>query len=186
MSGRLRLTRPRLTRVRLLALIVGVVAVAMIVVFATSPKAAQVSAETPLIGKPAPALDGMALDGRGPVGLTALRGRFVVVNFFAHWCPPCIAETPQLNAFASQHRAAVLGVVFDDNPAQAARWLTEQGGTYPVLADPTGQFALRYGVRSPPTSFLISPRGRVLTAIDGQVTVRGLDHLLTLARKAPR
>jgi cytochrome c biogenesis protein CcmG/thiol:disulfide interchange protein DsbE len=174
------------TRIRWIATGVGVVVVALIVVFAVSPQATTVADRSPLINKPAPALAGRSLTGGGEVSLGRWRGRFVLVNFFAHWCVPCQQEEPQLEAFWRQHRRAgdveVLGVVLDDQPRPATEWVEEHGGRYPVLADPEGDYAFRYGVRSPPTSFLVSPKGRILSEIDGPVTASGLDHLLALAR----
>lgn len=171
-----------MSRLRLAALGVGVVVVALVVVFAVSPKASNVAVRTPLIGKPAPAISGASLTTGGRTSLASLRGRFVLVNFFAHWCAPCQEEAPQLDAFAAQHRAAgdasVLGVVFADQGSLAARWVSQHGGSYPVIADPSGQLALRYGVSSPPTSFLIGPRGRVLAKVDGQVTRAELDRMM--------
>ncbi len=175
-----------MTRIRWIATGVGVVVVALIVVFAVSPPATTVADRTPLIDKPAPALAGPSLTGGGRVSLARMRGSFVLVNFFAHWCVPCQQEEPQLEAFWRQHRrsggVAVLGVVLEDQPGPAAKWVEEHGGRYPVLADPEGDYAFRYGVRSPPTSFLISPKGRILSEIDGPVTVSGLDRLLAVAR----
>ncbi|MGH9067998.1 MAG: TlpA family protein disulfide reductase [Acidimicrobiales bacterium] len=181
---------PRLPRwaspIRAGATLVGLVVIALIVVLATRPPATTVAARTPLIDKPAPAFSGSSLTGGGPVSLDGLRGRFVVVNFFASWCGPCQKEAPQLDAFAAQHRskggAVLVGVVFDDQTGVAARWVTQHGGHYPVVADPGGQLALHYGVRSPPTSFVIGPKGHILTKIVGQVTVAGLDHVMALAR----
>lgn len=165
---------------------VGVAAVALVAVLATRSPAAQTSAETPLIGKPAPHLAGASLTGGGEVRLSSLRGRLVLVNFFASWCIPCQQEEPALDAFARAHGqagdAVVLGVVDQDQPSAAARFVERSGGRYPVVADPDGQLGLAYGVRGPPTSFLVARDGRIVTKIVGPVTAAGLDHLVALAR----
>ncbi len=77
---------------------------------------AAVTADAPVVGKPAPALVAPELDGQ-TFDLAALRGKVVIVNFWATWCGPCRAEMPLLNRFYLEHRArglALVGVSVDD------------------------------------------------------------------------
>src|SRR5207245_2462187 len=76
---------------RWIAITAGVVTLALIAVLATRPSAETALARSPLTGKPAPEIVGTAIDGR-PVRLSALRGRYVLLNFFATWCIPCARE----------------------------------------------------------------------------------------------
>jgi cytochrome c biogenesis protein CcmG/thiol:disulfide interchange protein DsbE len=167
------------------ALAVAVVVGALVGVLATRPSASSTAAASPLLGKPAPDVSGPALTG-GSVDLSALRGRFVVVNFFASWCPPCQIEEPELVQFAYQHRAAgdaqVLGVVFADRSASAAHFLASTGAAWPAVADPGGQVALAYGVRGPPETFVVTPDGRVVARLLGAVKATDLDQVLSRAR----
>ena len=107
----------------------------------------------------------------GASDLAAYRGRWVCVNFFASWCPPCQQEEPDLVTFAFQHRApgdaALVGVVYDDTTGNARAFEQSAGATWPTVVDPGGQIALRYGVRGPPETFLISPAGKVVAHLDG-------------------
>jgi cytochrome c biogenesis protein CcmG/thiol:disulfide interchange protein DsbE len=110
----------------------------------------------------------------------------VVVNFSASWCPPCQQEEPALVAFAYHHRspgdAVLVGVVYDDATSSARAFATSSGATWPSVVDPGGQIALRYGVRGPPETFVISPAGTVVAHLDGAVTTADLDQQITAAR----
>ena len=156
-------------------------------VLATRPSAETALAQTPLAGKPAPEIAGTAIDGR-TVRLSAMRGKFVVLNFFASWCVPCQQEHDDLIRFATAHASAgdadVLAVIFEDDADNARAFFAKNGGDWPVLADPRAKVALDFGVRGPPESFLIDPNGFVVTKIVGQVSDAGLESLLAQFRRA--
>jgi cytochrome c biogenesis protein CcmG/thiol:disulfide interchange protein DsbE len=131
------------------------------------------------IGRPVPDISATAIGG-GPISLRSLKGRWVVVNFFATWCDPCKNEYPQLVRFAEQHTATaqVLGVVYEDRSADALRFHRAEGGTWPIVADPSAQIASRYLVSALPQSFVIDPRGDLVAHIFGGVTVAKLDQAI--------
>src|SRR4051794_16502417 len=85
------------------AVIVGVVTLFLIGVLVTRKSATDRADYDPLEGKPAPALVGTTLDGKS-FDLDQLRGKWVVVNFFATWCEPCQAEHPDLLSFDRRHQ----------------------------------------------------------------------------------
>ncbi|HTS14448.1 MAG TPA: TlpA disulfide reductase family protein [Candidatus Sulfotelmatobacter sp.] len=171
---------------RWVAATVAVLAAGLVVVLATRPPATATEVNSPLVGRPAPALTGTTLGGK-PFSLASLSGRFVFVNFFASWCPPCQQEQADLVSFAYHHRApddaAIVGVVFDDAASSAHAFLTQSGAGWPALADPAGTIALAYGVRGPPETFLVSPSGMVVAHFDGPVTAAFLDHWLGRAEQ---
>jgi cytochrome c biogenesis protein CcmG/thiol:disulfide interchange protein DsbE len=165
-----------------------VVMAALVALLATRPPATATEVFTPLLGQRAPAIAGTTASG-GHFNLAADRGRWVVVNFFASWCPPCQAEEPELVAFAYQHRApgaaAVVGVIYDDATSRAGAFATTAGATWPAVVDPGGQIALQYGVRGPPETFLISPAGTVVAHFDGAIpSATFLDQQVAAARAA--
>ncbi len=162
---------------------VGLGALALVAVLATRAPATQ-TAPSSLIGMPAPPVAGPNLTG-GHSSLAFLRGRFVLLNFYASWCPPCRVESPDLVKFAFSHpagrRVAVLGVVFGDSAGNAAAFERQVGATWPSVDDPNEKIAINYGVDDPPQSFLIAPDGRVVDRILGGVTVGALDRLVAKA-----
>jgi cytochrome c biogenesis protein CcmG/thiol:disulfide interchange protein DsbE len=157
------------------------VTICLVAVLATRSAGENTTAASPLLGKPAPAIDSTSLGG-AKVSLASYRGRYVVLNFFASWCQPCQLEEPQLVEFVAQHQGAsapaVLGVVFSDSAGNAAAFARSNGVTWPLVTDPAGLVALAYGVANPPDSFLVAPDGRVVAHVVGGVTASGLDQLI--------
>ena len=159
----------------------AVVLLAFVVVLATREPAQSRLSDSPLIGKPAPEVSGRSLDG-STVRLTTMRGRFVLLNFFATWCVPCQREHEDLMLLQQRHEAAgdlqVLAVIFDDEVPRVRQFFEEKGGDWPVIDDPSGRASLEFGVRGPPESFLIAPDGTVLTRIVGEVEADRVDDIL--------
>lgn len=172
---------------RWIAVTILVVSAGLIAVLATRPPAAVSEVQSPLVGKPAPPVRGATVDGAA-FALPRAPGTWVVLNFFASWCVPCQTEGPELVAFSFHHQKAgdarVVSVVFDDTAAQARQYQATIGATWPTLADPQGTIALGYGVRAPPSTFLIAPDGRVVAYIVAPVTEADLDSLIARAKAA--
>jgi cytochrome c biogenesis protein CcmG, thiol:disulfide interchange protein DsbE len=105
--------------------------------------------------------------GVGPEGsdvtLSRMRGKIVVLNFWASWCEPCRAEFPVLIQMRAAHPdVTVLGVVFQDTDGSARSFLQAHGATWPGVRDPSGDIASAYGVHAKPgipVSILIGPDG---------------------------
>ena len=169
-----------------IALSVGVAVALLIAVLATRDPAEARLAQSPLLGKPAPTTSAPALDG-STVRLADFRGQYVVLNFFATWCVPCLREHPELTRFHDRHAqtgdATVLAVIFDDDVPSVRRFFEREGGEWPVLDDPGGKIALDFGVRGPPESFLIDPEGYVISKIVGEVRADGLESLVARAKR---
>ena len=110
--------------------------------------------------------------GRPPVALEALRGKPVVLNFFASWCGPCVREMPALQAMSERYRGKVdfVGVTFNDRREAARGVLERTGVNYPAAFDPESDVAVDYGVRVMPTTFFIGPDGNLVERKDGEIS----------------
>ena len=137
-------------------------------------------------GEPAPQIVATGIDG-APIDLASLRGRPVIVNFWASWCVPCREEFPlfaeKLAELGPRDDLAIVGVLYEDDPALAQRFLDEFGATWPSVPDPDGAIASAYRVVAPPQTYFIDAEG-VLRGIQiGEV--RETDFDTQYAKIAP-
>lgn len=120
----------------------------------------------------APEFGARLIDG-GEVRLSDYRGRPLLLQFWATWCPVCRLETDSIDAIARDHQ--VLSVSLDEmSTTEMQGWLAEQGVSYPVVFDDNGQIARRYGVRGVPSSFIIDAQGNIRFVEVGYTTQAGL------------
>ena len=124
---------------------------------------------------PPPALVGADLNGK-QWRVADLRGRAVLINFWASWCEPCRAEMPSLQRLAEQHAGdvVVLAVNFKEPTASVQRFVHNTGLTLPVLQDPQGSIARAFGVRIFPSTVLIGRDGRVHSVVRGELDWTGV------------
>lgn len=132
-------------------------------------------AATARVGRPAPNFTLMDQSGHS-WELSALRGRVVVLNFWASWCEVCRHEAPALEAFAQRYagRVTVLGVDWREPQAMIDAYLRQYGVTYPNLRDATGRVARAYGLTGVPETWLIDAGGVAQVHQVGEVTFEGL------------
>jgi len=148
-----------------------------------------------MIGKPAPVIEGKDVDGK-PVRLADLKGKVVLVDFWATWCPPCVASFPALRQLAREYKDrgfAILGVNLDDlarsesdqagaGPATGdIRWfLVSQRAGWTNLVGPGADAAAKaFGVEEIPASFLIDREGKIIhVELREQALARTLAQLL--------
>ncbi len=125
--------------------------------------------------------------------LADYRGKIIFLNFWATWCPPCRAEMPDIQALYEKYSqdensdVVILGVAFpdqgDEKDAEGiARFLEDNGYTYPVLMDEGATLQLPYYITAFPTTFIINPDGNVLGYIPGAMTGDIMESVIDQAR----
>lgn len=122
----------------------------------------------PHAGEPVPNFD-FTLEGRS-TNLEALRGRVVVLNFWASWCPPCVEEMPSLERLHRQlgpRGLVVLGVSVDEDPVAYENFIRSSGVTFPNVRDPEKRIAALYGTFKYPETYIIDRQGRLVRKIIG-------------------
>ena len=132
------------------------------VAFKDTTGAADELAQGKLVEAPAFTLDRLDRDGR--LALADLKGKAVVVNFWASWCIPCRDEAPVLQKTYERYRdqgLVVLGVDVNDFRADARRFMKRYGLTYPVAYDGKGSTVGKWGVRGVPETFFVDRSGTV-------------------------
>ena len=152
---------------------------------AAAPSATSSQRATPA-AKAMPAIPSLrvtTLDG-AHYDLAAHRGKWVVVNFWATWCAPCLKEMPELSALdAMREHIEVVGLAYDDiQPAELKAFLQKHPVVYPIaIVDtyaPPPDFATPRGL---PTSYLIAPDGKIAKQFLGPVTAKDIEAAIAAA-----
>ena len=113
----------------------------------------------------------------GRISPTMLRGRPLIINFWASWCIPCRNEAPRLAASAQAHAGHVvfLGVDVQDFTSDARRFLRKYGANYVSVRDGSGSAYDGYGLTGVPETYYVDIRGRIVAHSAGEVSRRELE-----------
>lgn len=153
----------------------------LVLLLATGDPASERNNTFQLQGEVAPLIEGPTIDG-GWFDIDDERGRWVIVNFFSTSCVPCIVEHPELVAFSDAHDAlgdaTVVSLAFDDRAENVVKFFQDNGGSWPVLAQDTGEIAVQYGVTGVPESYIVAPSGVVVGRFIGGLTAAALDDAI--------
>jgi thiol-disulfide isomerase/thioredoxin len=134
-----------------------------------------------------PGLDLIDLQGQR-WSTETLKGRAVVLNFWATWCAPCKEEMPSLQTLHELGGGdpVVIGINVRETASHVKRYVKTTGIGFPVVLDAQGELARRWGVSVYPTTFLIAPDGRVRWRIQGEVDWTGAEADRWMASLAAR
>jgi thiol-disulfide isomerase/thioredoxin len=120
--------------------------------------------------------------------LSDYRGKWVLVNYWATWCPPCLEEIPELVEFYERHKdkdAVVIGIDFEDISTHSLRhWVGRLHIPYPVLREPASEQPAFGPLTVLPTSYLVDPEGEVVARNVGTLTNGGAEDFLQEARES--
>ncbi len=136
------------------------------------------------VGRPAPDFVLQRPEG-GTLRLSDLQGRPVLVNFWAHWCPPCRAEIPELVKAYSQHRAEgliIIGVNLQESNKTVLDFASDWGMTFPIVIDREGELTQVWRLGGPikgiPSSYFVDKAGVIRAIFFGPMTERSLAERL--------
>jgi cytochrome c biogenesis protein CcmG, thiol:disulfide interchange protein DsbE len=139
------------------------------------PRAPEATRELPVLG------------GHGVSSLASLKGKVVVLNFWASWCEPCQVEAPLLERFQKPlqaHDATVLGVTYLDASPDSLGFIRHYHLSYPSLRDNNGAFAHSYGTNQLPESFIVDRDGHVTAVSRGEIEEPFMKKALALAESS--
>lgn len=127
----------------------------------------------PKLGSPAPAFSLHSLDGTGTLDLASLRGKTVVLNFWASWCVPCKSEAATLERSYQRYKSqgvVFVGVDYHDVTSDARLFVRAHGLTFPMVEDGSGNVTEnRYGITQVPETYIVDRDGRLALHIPGPI-----------------
>ncbi len=182
---------------RLAPLVVGMIAVLMVGLFVvfigavTDDGDGGTTADSPLIGRPAPEATG-TLSGGSSFDLSRRKGSWVVLNFFDPTCVPCIREHPELVTFSEDQAtlgtdgAELYSVITRGDQDEIESFFSENGGEWPAVYSDADEFPVAFGVAQVPETWIVDPSGVVQLRLISEVTAEQLNSILRQYREQYR
>lgn len=158
-----------------------------------TPASNQAATVNSLIGHPAPDFTLSVLSANSgsaslaTMHLASLKGKPIILNFWASWCDPCKREAPLLEAtwqVLQRQGVLLIGIDFQEARSEAQTFLRTYGITYPNVADSTGSTALDYGISGLPDTFFLNRQGVMVSKVVGELTEQSLQNNLRLILSA--
>ncbi len=174
-----------------IVLVIAVAMVGLLVVLAGADSDSSATADSPLIGRPAPEAIGTLDDGR-TFDLSQRKGSWVVLNFFDPDCIPCIQEHPDLAQFSEDQAtlgadgAELYSVITRGTRDEVDEFFAERGGDWPQIYSEFDEFPVAFGVAAVPETWIIDPSGVVQLRLISKVTAEQLNTILQQYREQYR
>ncbi len=130
--------------------------------------------------KDAPDFTLKSLDGK-EVSFSDFKGKVVLVNFWATWCPPCLAEMPDLNRLHVDSKAKglqILGLTISSRAKDIPKKVKQSGVTYPILLEAEPVAAKFGGFGAIPQTFIIDKQGKIVHSITGARSYKAFEKLI--------
>lgn len=138
--------------------------------------------ESPLIGKPLPAISGGTLDG-GTINFDNTSGQPLILNFFASWCAPCRDEHKQLLQMAGATKVKIIGIAYRDDPKETRNYIDELGNPYTdIIIDRQGGIGASLGLSGVPETYIVGSDGIIKYKHKGPITPKDASDLLKKAQ----
>lgn len=163
----------------------AVVIVFMVTIFAVAAGRSTETADSPLLGRPAPSITSTTYDD-AKFDLSRRRGSWVVLNFFNSTCVPCKREHPELVKFHEAQSsgggvdAELFTIVNDDDESAVRKFFADNGGGWPIVRDENSEISVAFGVAKVPETWIVSPTGLVVERFAGEVTAELLSTVLEM------
>ncbi|USK36022.1 redoxin domain-containing protein [Bacillus sp. F19] len=166
---------------RILAICLLVFLAGYAVWFAILPKEPKEGLE---IGNKPPEFELEMLNGE-KVNLEDVKGKKVMINFWATWCPPCEAEMPEMQKLQNEHPDELVVLAVNMTNAEKSRedvetFISKRNLTFPVALDKDGRVSVQYEVYSYPTTYFLDEEGKILNISRGAMTQETMEKLLEI------
>jgi thiol-disulfide isomerase/thioredoxin len=170
-------------RTRWLIIAAAAIVAAMILIPLFHAQSPSVTGPAGMAGQSAPVFD-LRDDNGNSASLAHYRGKIVVMNLWASWCPPCRAEMPDLQRVAREYAGegvVVVGVNQGESADRAATFARSLGITFPIWIDDSQRYGRVYAALGLPTTVVIDRKGVVLRGFDGPLTIQQMRETLAEA-----
>lgn len=140
-----------------------------------------------LVGKPAPRFDlaGFSPDHPGLATSDLRQGSVTLVNVFASWCVPCLAEMPQLKELSEKHGVTIHALAYKDQPEKLAAVFAKYGNPFTRIGmDNDGRAAIEWGITGVPETYIIDGQGRIVYRHIGNIASGQVGQILQIIQNA--